>query len=193
MYSDMSKRVSSTPMQKASCRATSVLPTPVGPENRKLPIQRPERVTVIAADTLRWNARDLGDDLLDLGLADHLLLPRLGQNFLRRASFVDDVDGLVRQMPVVDESRGELRRSCQRGRRVLHAVVLLEARLETLEILNRFGDGRLRDVDLLKAPRQRVIFFEDDPIFVVGCRPDALERTTVERRLEQIRRVERTA
>jgi hypothetical protein len=38
MYSDMSKRMSSTPMMKASWRATSVLPTPVGPEKRKQPI-----------------------------------------------------------------------------------------------------------------------------------------------------------
>ena len=34
MYSDMSKRVSSMPIDIASWRATSVLPTPVGPENR---------------------------------------------------------------------------------------------------------------------------------------------------------------
>ena len=34
MYSDMSKRSSSTPSVAASCLATSVLPTPVGPENR---------------------------------------------------------------------------------------------------------------------------------------------------------------
>ena len=34
MYSDMSKRISSMPMVAASCRATSVLPTPVGPQNR---------------------------------------------------------------------------------------------------------------------------------------------------------------
>ena len=34
MYSDMSKRSSSMPMRSASCLATSVLPTPVGPENR---------------------------------------------------------------------------------------------------------------------------------------------------------------
>ena len=38
MYSDMSKRTSSTPSVAASCFATSVLPTPVGPENRKQPI-----------------------------------------------------------------------------------------------------------------------------------------------------------
>ena len=34
MYSLMSKRSSSMPSVEASWRATSVLPTPVGPENR---------------------------------------------------------------------------------------------------------------------------------------------------------------
>jgi len=34
----MSKRISSMPMMKANCLATSVLPTPVGPENKKEPI-----------------------------------------------------------------------------------------------------------------------------------------------------------
>ena len=37
MYSDMSKRTNSTPMAIASWRVTSVLPTPVGPENRNEP------------------------------------------------------------------------------------------------------------------------------------------------------------
>ncbi len=43
MYSDMSKRISawSLPNRKfASARASSVLPTPVGPRNTKLPIGR---------------------------------------------------------------------------------------------------------------------------------------------------------
>src|SRR3979409_2207619 len=117
MYSDMSKRISSTPMMKASWRATSVLPTPVGPEKRKLPtgfcgLPRPLRAILMAADSasiaLSWpntvafrsrsrlfsaegsslervrlrTRRDLGADLLDLGLADHLLLLRLGQDAL---------------------------------------------------------------------------------------------------------------
>jgi hypothetical protein len=43
MYSDMSKRISawSLPNRKfASARASSVLPTPVGPRNTKLPTGR---------------------------------------------------------------------------------------------------------------------------------------------------------
>ena len=54
MYSDMSKRISSMPSCMASCRVTSVLPTPVGPASRKLPIgllgsARPERAILIEA------------------------------------------------------------------------------------------------------------------------------------------------
>ena len=37
MYSDISKRTNSTPSSLASCFVTSVLPTPVGPANTKLP------------------------------------------------------------------------------------------------------------------------------------------------------------
>src|SRR5438874_3414288 len=56
MYSDMSKRRNSTPMEIASCRVTSVLPTPVGPANRKLPTglrasPRPERAILMAAES----------------------------------------------------------------------------------------------------------------------------------------------
>jgi hypothetical protein len=40
-------------------------------------------------------------DVLDLGLADRLLLLRLRQDALRRTGFVDHVDRLVRQMTVV--------------------------------------------------------------------------------------------
>ncbi len=53
---------------------------------------------------------------------------RLRQDLLRRTGLVDHVDRLVGQMPVVDEARSELGRRRQRRRRVLHAVVLLEAR-----------------------------------------------------------------
>ena len=92
-----------------------------------------QRIAVVHRNGLRRNARDLGDDFLDLVLADDALLLGLGQDFLRRAGLVDDVDGLVRQMPVVDEPRRELRRGAQRRRLVLDAVVLLEAGLQPLQ------------------------------------------------------------
>ena len=53
MYSDMSNRNNSTPITNANCLATSVLPTPVGPENKNEPIglstlPRPARAILIA-------------------------------------------------------------------------------------------------------------------------------------------------
>ncbi|MCY1296988.1 hypothetical protein D9M70_464090 [compost metagenome] len=55
MYSDMSKRTSSIPRAFASWRATSVLPTPVGPAKRKEPTGlsgdfRPARDSLMAVD-----------------------------------------------------------------------------------------------------------------------------------------------
>ena len=57
MYSDMSKRTSSTPSRIASWRVTSVLPTPVGPARRKQPTGRsgsrsPERAVFTAATSV---------------------------------------------------------------------------------------------------------------------------------------------
>ena len=73
MYSDMSKRRNSTPITLASWRATSVLPTPVGPANRKAPTgrsgcARPERASLIAR-AHRLDRRVLPKDhLLEFGL-----------------------------------------------------------------------------------------------------------------------------
>ncbi len=63
MYSDISKRMSSTPINIDNCRVTSVLPTPVGPANRNVPIgfsssRNPDRDILIAplkaAIALSW-------------------------------------------------------------------------------------------------------------------------------------------
>jgi hypothetical protein len=88
----------------------------------------------------RRDARDLGDDLLDLVLADDLLLLRLGQDALRGAGLVDDVDRLVGQVAVVDVAADSSAAADSADGRVLDAVVLLEARLEALEDLDRLGD-----------------------------------------------------
>ena len=117
----------------------------------------------------------------------------LRQDLLRGAGLVDHVDRLVGQVTVVDEARGELGRGRQRRRRVLDAVVLLEARLQALQDLDGLGDRRLRHVDLLEAPRQRVVLLEDLPVLVVGRRADALQRAGRQRGLQQVGRVERAA
>src|SRR6185437_12740079 len=159
----------------------------------QIPVERLQRVAVVGAHALGRNARDLGDDLLDLRLVDHFLLSGLRQDLLRGTGFVDDVDRLVGQMPVVDEARGELGRGRQCSRRIFDAVMLLEARLQALQDLDRLGNRRLGHVDLLEAPRQRMILFEDHAVLVIRGRAYALERAGRQRGLQQVRRVERAA
>ena len=96
-------------------------------------------------------------------------------------------------MAIVDETRGELGRGRQRGGGVLHAVMLLEARLQSFQDLDRLCDRGLRHVDLLEPTRQRVILLEYHPVLVVRRRADAFERAGVERGLEQVRCVQRAA
>src|SRR5881394_3070551 len=163
MYSLMSKRISSMPRMNASWRATSVLPTPVGPLNRNEPIglsgrPRPERAILIAAarasiagswpkttlfrsrssvfsferSSLDTEAGGMRAILATISSTSTRLIVFfclfLGR--MRRAGFVDDVDRLVGQVPVVDELGRQLGRGLQRRRRVLDAVVLLEPALQ---------------------------------------------------------------
>src|SRR5579863_9723723 len=72
-------------------------------------------------------------------------------------------------------------------------MMLLETRLEPLEDLDRLGDRRLRNVDLLEAPRQRVVLFEDLAKLAVSRGTDAFQRASRQRRLQQVRRIERAA
>jgi hypothetical protein len=62
---------------------------------------------------------------------------------LRGARFVDHVDRLVGQMAVGDEARRQFGRGRQRARRILDAVMLLEARLQPAQDRDRLLDGRL--------------------------------------------------
>src|SRR5205807_612815 len=64
MYSLMSKRMNSTPRATASCLASSVLPTPVGPLKRNEPIgfsgcPRPERESLMALTIWRMPVVDV--------------------------------------------------------------------------------------------------------------------------------------
>jgi hypothetical protein len=83
--------------------------------------------------------------------------------------------------------------ACRAAGGVLHAVVLLEAALEALQDLDRLLHARLDHVDLLEAPRQRRVLLEDAAVLGERGRADALERAARERRLQQVRRVQRAA
>ena len=83
--------------------------------------------------------------------------------------------------------------ACSAVERVLDAVMLLEARLQALQDLDRLLDRRLDDVDLLEAPRQRRVLLEDAAVLGEGGRADALHRAGRQRGLQQVAGVERAA
>ena len=133
--------------------------------------------------------------MVELDLLDANDLPpvALRQQHLRGAGLVDHVDRLVRQLPVVDVLGRQLDRRLDRLARVAHPMEVLEIGLEAFEDLDRIGDGRLVHVDLLEPAHQRPVLLEVLPVFLVGGRADAAERAGLQRWLEQVRSIHRSA
>ena len=71
---------------------------------------------------------------------------------LGRTRLINDVNGFVRQMPVVDVFRAQLGRSLKRCNGVLDTVVRLKTRLQAFETFHRFLNRRLGHIDFLEAP-----------------------------------------
>ncbi len=139
------------------------------------------------------NTRDLGYDLLDLMLANNTLLLRLGLNALRRAGLVNDINRLIRQVPVIDKACRKFRGGSEGGYRIFDLVMRFKTRLQAPQNCNRFVDRGLHHIDFLETTRQRVIFFENAPeLGVRGC-SDAFELPGRQRWLEQVGRVQRSA
>ena len=146
-----------------------------------------------ARHVLRRDAGDARHDVLDHLGRHRFLAFALGLQPQTRTGLVDHVDRLVRQLAIVDVARRELGRGDQRVVRVLDAVVLLEARAQALAGSRSSRHRRLDDVDLLEAPRERVVLLEDAAVLAVGRGTDAAQLAVGERRLDQVRRVHHAA
>src|SRR5690606_24479072 len=155
--------------------------------------ERGQLAAVVVGNRLRRDARDLGHDVFDVDLADDFFLARARQQSLRGAGFVDDVDGLVGQVPIVDVAGRELGRGAERGCRITYVVVLFEAALQAAQDLHGLLDAGLGHVDFLEAARQGVVFFEYPAEFGIGGGADALELPGRQGRLEQVGCIERAA
>ena len=127
-----------------------------------------EHLGVVLRHRLRRDARHRRDRRLDLLDADRLLALRLRHQHLRGAGLVDDVDRLVGQLAVVDVARRQLDRRLHRFAGIAQLVELLEIGLEALEDLDRVGDARLLDVDLLEPANKRPVLLEILPVFLVS-------------------------
>ncbi len=156
-------------------------------------LQIAQRLLVVGRDDLRRNARDLGDDLLDVLQRDGLPPLVLRQQHPAGADLVDHVDRLVRQLAVVDVFRRQLDRGADRLVGVAHLVVLLVVGLQAAQDLDRVFERRLVHVDLLEPPHQRAVLLEVVAELLVGGAADAAQSARRQRRLQQVRRIHRPA
>ena len=108
-----------------------------------------------------------------------------------RGGLVDQVDGLVGQVAVLDVAARELRRGDQRLVRDADAVVGLVAIAQAAQDLHGVVDRRLLDADLLEAPLERGVALEVLAVLVQRRRADRLQLAARQRRLEDRGRVDR--
>ena len=97
---------------------------------------------------------------------------------------VDEVDGLIRQEAVLDVAVGEVRGGLDGTLRVAHVVVLLVARLERGQDLDRVLDARLLHIDRLEATLKGRILGEVLAEFLSRGGADNLESTAREHGLK---------
>ena len=133
----------------------------------------------------------LGGDLRDL-LVKFLELGRGGQalDAQPRAGLVDQVDGLVGQVAVLDVAGRQLRGGLQRAVGDGHMVVVLVARAQALEDLDGLRDCRLMHLNRLETTFQRRVLLDVLAVLVGGGGADGLELTASQHGLEHVRRAQ---
>ena len=97
---------------------------------------------------------------------------------------VNEVDGLIGQEAILNVAVGEVRSGLDGTLRVTHVVVLLVARLERSQDLDRVLDARLLDIDGLEATLEGWVLGEVLAEFLGRGGADNLEGTTREHGLE---------
>jgi Protein of unknown function (DUF3170). len=160
----------------------------VGEEGPLLVPELRRPLVLLGVDRLPLVGPQLADPLVDL-----LDLRRevLALEAHAAAGLVDEVDGLVREEPVGDVAVGEVRRVDERLIGELHLVVLLVALPESLEDLDRVGDGRLLDLDRLEAPLKGRVLLQVLAVLLERGGAHGLQLAAGEHGLEDARRVDR--
>ena len=124
-----------------------------------------------------------------LGLA-HRLGRAVGGDAGAGAGLVNEVDGLIGQEAILDVAVGEVRGGLDSTLRIAHMVVLLVARLERGQDLDRVLDARLLDIDGLEATLEGRVLGEVLAEFLGRGGADNLEGTAREHGLEHGARVD---
>ena len=138
---------------------------------------------VLALDGLVLVGGDLSDLVVKL-----LELGRCGQTLDAQAGtgLVDQIDGLIRQVAILNIAAGKL---CGRLQRTIgdgHVMVVLVARTQALQDFNGLGDGRLMHLDRLESAFQRRVLLDVLAVLVGGGGADGLQLATGQHRLQHI-------
>ena len=122
------------------------------------------------------------------------LTHRLGRAIRGDASagtgLVNEVDGLIGQEAILDVAVGKVRGSLDSTLRIAHMVMLLVARLERGQDLDRVLDARLLDIDGLEATLESRVLGEVLAEFLGRGGADNLEGAAREHGLEHGARVD---
>ena len=146
-------------------------------------------VHVVALGSLLCGSLEFLDAML--GLA-HRLGCAIRGDASAGTGLVNEVDGLIGQEAILNVAVGEVRSGLDGTLRVTHVVVLLVARLERSQDLDRVLDARLLDIDGLEATLEGWVLGEVLAEFLGRGGADNLEGTTREHGLEHGARIDRT-
>ena len=138
---------------------------------------------VLALDGLVLVGGDLGDLLVEF-----LELRRGGQALDAQActGLIDQVDGLVRQVTVLDVPAGQLCGGLQRAIGDGHVVVVLVTGTQALQDLDGLGDGRLVHLNRLETTFQSRVLLDVLAVLVGGSGTNGLELATGQHRLQHV-------
>ena len=150
-----------------------------------------QNLGIVFRHVLWRDARNLGNDSLDILGANRLATFGFRQQMLCRARFVDDVNRLVRQLAVIDIARGQFNSRFDRICSVFDAVMLFEIRLQPLQDLDRIRHRWLCYVDFLETAGQRAIFFKVLTELFVRRRTHAAQFAALQGRFQQVGRIHR--
>ena len=116
---------------------------------------------------------------------------RIGVEPYSGPGFIDKIDRFVRQEAVLDIAVGQLNGLINRFIGDFHAVMRFIAVAQPVQNLDRFFHRRLVDRNRLEAPFQRGVFFDVLAVLIERRRPDALQFAAGQRRLQDVRSVDR--
>ncbi|OPY90970.1 MAG: hypothetical protein A4E72_00390 [Syntrophus sp. PtaU1.Bin208] len=149
--------------------------------------QIPQLFNFRGGNILFRNAGDLGNDSFHVMLINHMADVIGGSLHIGDGPcLVEDIDGLVRKPPVIDEFSGEFCGRPQGCLRVIDMVILFVLFLQSFEDLKGLFNGRFRNFNLLKPPGQGAVFLKILSILIIGRRADAPELSVDKRRFEDV-------